>query len=94
MMMSGFAFERVSIAFTILLVHQSSSTSITFEPPELYPSCEVLEVPFQMVSFCLLCPLVIQAFSVPHIGRQCHGCRFAIRAKAHINDFKAVLRQS
>ena len=94
MVMSGFTFECVTITFTILLVHQSSSKSVTFKPPELYQSYEEVEVPVQMVSFCLLCLLVISAFSVPHIGRQCHGCHFAIRAEAHINDFKAVLRQS
>ena len=33
--------------------HQNSSTSVTFEPPELYRSYDVLEVPFQMLSFLL-----------------------------------------
>ena len=68
MMMSGFMFERVIIAFTILLVHQSSSTSVTFEPPELYQSYEVLEVPIPMVSFLLLGLLIVQAFACPTLG--------------------------
>ena len=45
--------------------HQNSSASVTFEPPELYQSYEVLEVPFQMLSFPFLF-ITLALLRTPH----------------------------
>ena len=45
--------------------HQNSSASVTFKPPELYQSYEVLEVPFQMLSFPFLF-ITLALLHTPH----------------------------
>ena len=45
--------------------HQNSSACVTFKPPELYQSYEVLEVPFQMLSFPFLF-ITLALLRTPH----------------------------